>query len=75
MREIIVSKLFQELLGPRNGIREEFNSSESPSLEFITGILSPVETLDETWWSNGTVYNDGTDDSVYILGTSYYICR
>ena len=49
MREILVSKLFQELLGPRNGISEEFNSNESPSLEFITGILSPVETSDETW--------------------------
>ena len=49
MREILISKLFQELLGPRNGISEEFNSNESPSLEFITGILSPVETSDETW--------------------------
>ena len=40
-----------------------------------TGSLSERETLDETWWSNGTVYNEGTDDSVFILGTSYYICR
>ena len=40
-----------------------------------TGSLSERENLDETWWSNGTVYNDGTDDSVFILGTSYYICR
>lgn len=49
MREILVSKLFQELLGPRNGIREEFDSNAVPSLEFITGILSPVETPAETW--------------------------
>ncbi len=40
-----------------------------------TSSLTERENLDETWWSNGTVYNDGTDDSVFILGTSYYICR
>ena len=40
-----------------------------------TSSLTERENLDETWWSNGTVYNDGTDDSVFILGTSYYNCR
>ena len=40
-----------------------------------TSSLTERENLDETWWSNGTVYNDGTDASVFILGISYYNCR
>ena len=40
-----------------------------------TNSLTERENLDETWWSNGTIYNDGTDTSVFILGTSYYICK
>ena len=40
-----------------------------------TNSLTERENLDETWWTNGTIYNDGTDSSVFILGTSYYNCR
>jgi len=40
-----------------------------------TNSLTERENLDETWWSNGTIYNDGMDTSVFILGTSYYICK
>ncbi len=40
-----------------------------------TNSLTERENLDETWWSNGTIYNDGTDSSVFIFGTSYYNCR
>jgi len=40
-----------------------------------TSSLTERENLDESWWSNGTIYNDGTDSLVFILGTSYYNCR
>ncbi|HIE72665.1 MAG TPA: hypothetical protein EYQ06_00005 [Flavobacteriales bacterium] len=40
-----------------------------------TNSLTERENLDESWRSNGTIYNDGTDSSVFILGTSYYNCR
>ena len=40
-----------------------------------TNSLTERENLDETWWSNGTIYYDGTNSSVFILGTSYYNCR
>jgi hypothetical protein len=40
-----------------------------------TNSLTERENLDETWRSNGTIYNDGTDESIFILGTSYYICK
>lgn len=44
MREILVSKLFQELLGPRTGdINETLNSNQLPLSEFTTGILSPKD--------------------------------
>ena len=44
MREILVSKLFQELLGPRTGdIYETLNSNQLPLSEFTTGILSPKD--------------------------------
>ena len=40
-----------------------------------TNSLTERENLDESWWSNGTIYYDGTNSSVFILGTSYYNCR
>ena len=40
-----------------------------------TNSLTERENLDESWWSNGTIYNDGTDESIFSLGTSYYICK
>ena len=48
MREILVSKLFQELLGPRTGdIHEILEFENNPISEFTTGILSPV-TADQS---------------------------
>jgi hypothetical protein len=47
MREIFVSELVRELLGPRQGaagIRE--NISQNPLKEFMTGVLQPVGTRD-----------------------------
>ncbi|RZD35624.1 MAG: hypothetical protein CXT79_01070 [Thaumarchaeota archaeon] len=45
MREILVSKLFQELLGPRTGdVYETLNSNQLPVSEFTTGILSPKDS-------------------------------
>jgi len=44
MREILVSKLFQELLGPRTGdIYETLSFNQLPLSEFTTGILSPTD--------------------------------
>lgn len=40
MREIFVTKLVKEILGPRGGIREIL--SESPLNEYITGVLAPI---------------------------------
>ena len=43
MREMFVSELVREMLGPRrgvNGIRETLD--RSPMAEFMTGILSPI---------------------------------
>ena len=59
MREILVSNLIKDLLGSRNGIREEFNTDQIPLTEFTTSILSPRDTpkvtvLDETPNLNGT---------------------
>lgn len=43
MREILVTDLVKNLLGPRNGIRESLDFRHMPVTEFVTGILSPVE--------------------------------
>ena len=43
MREILVSDLVKNLLGPRNGIRESLDSGHMPISEFVTGVLAPVD--------------------------------
>jgi hypothetical protein len=40
MREIFVSELVKEVLGPRRGIRESLE--DSPLNEYITGVLAPI---------------------------------
>ncbi|MEM4972407.1 MAG: hypothetical protein QXR87_01665 [Candidatus Hadarchaeales archaeon] len=40
MRELFVTELVKEVLGPRGGFREEIR--ESPLIEYITGVLAPV---------------------------------
>lgn len=47
MREIFVSDLAKNLLGPRNGIHEILDSRRKPILEYITGILSPISDRQE----------------------------
>lgn len=42
MREIFVSQLVKEVLGPRGGINEILDAN--PLSEYITGILSPIPT-------------------------------
>jgi hypothetical protein len=42
MREVFVTELVKEVLGPRNGAYEEM--SESPLFEYITGVLAPSST-------------------------------
>ena len=43
MREILVTDLVKNLLGPRNGIRESFDNGHMPISEFVTGVLAPVD--------------------------------
>jgi hypothetical protein len=40
MRELFVTQLVKEVLGPRNGISEEI--ADNPLNEYITGVLSPA---------------------------------
>jgi len=40
MREIFVTELVREVLGPRQGVREVLH--ESPLNEYITGVLAPI---------------------------------
>ncbi len=40
MREVFVTELVKEILGPRNGIREDLD--ESPLTEYVTGVLGPI---------------------------------
>ncbi|MEM2878874.1 MAG: DISARM system helicase DrmA [Candidatus Caldarchaeum sp.] len=42
MRELFVTELVKEILGPRCGLREEL--PESPLSEYITGVLAPVSS-------------------------------
>src|SRR5437773_3812060 len=42
MREIFVTELVKEVLGPRNGIRETLD--DSPLSEYVTGVLGPIMT-------------------------------
>ena len=43
VREIFVSALTKEVLGPRNGINEVLKDGHNPIIEYITGILSPEQ--------------------------------
>ena len=45
MRELFVTELVKDLLGPRNGPYEIMN--HSPLSEYITGVLSPVDAVPE----------------------------
>lgn len=40
MRDVFVSDLVKDLLGPKNGAREELDHLHNPANEYITGILS-----------------------------------
>ncbi|WP_054632833.1 hypothetical protein [Thermoclostridium stercorarium] len=45
MRELVLTDLVKDVLGPRNGIYEIMNVS--PRSEYITGILAPKSTFSE----------------------------
>ena len=45
MREVFVTALVADVLGPRNGIRETL--TESPLNEYLTGVLSPITRVAE----------------------------
>lgn len=53
MREKLVTELVKEVLGPRNGLREELVGS-SPLTEYITGVLAPE-------WMSGTAFTENPD--------------
>jgi hypothetical protein len=42
MRELLVTELVKEVLGPRRGIKEVLDEDENPLTEYITGVLAPV---------------------------------
>lgn len=43
MRDLFVTELVRNMLGPRNGINEILDDRHKPISEYITGILSPVD--------------------------------
>jgi len=48
MRELFVTELIKNVLGPRKGIYEELdNAKHKPIVEYICGILGPIKDLDE----------------------------
>ena len=75
MREILVSELFKELLGPRTGIFDEVLSSGKPITEFQTGILSPIdEDQSDTVRTNlvdGTVQTDTSTNNRSSTSTGF----
>ena len=42
MREVLVTELVREVLGPRGGPTELLPLSESPLTEYLTGVLAPI---------------------------------
>ncbi len=48
MRELFVTELIKNVLGPRGGIHEELdNAKHKPIVEYVCGILGPIKDLDE----------------------------
>ena len=48
MRELFVTELIKNVLGPRKGIYEELdNAKHKPIVEYVCGILGPIKDLDE----------------------------
>jgi len=45
MREVFVSEIVKDILGPRGGYNEEMRSS--PLSEYITGVLAPTDTTSQ----------------------------
>lgn len=45
-RNILISELAAEVLGPRRSVREELAPEEDPLNEFLLGVLSPVRSQD-----------------------------
>ncbi len=68
MREIFVTELVKEVLGPRNGMRETI--ATSPLSEYITGVLAPliehmrrdIDSDAEIPYGESQDYEDETDD-------------
>lgn len=43
MRELLVTDLVKNLLGPRGGVTETLDNQHMPIFEYITGVLSPMD--------------------------------
>ena len=49
MREILVTDLVKNLLGPRGGVRESLDNEHLPLSEYITGVLAPKTDVDQEY--------------------------
>jgi hypothetical protein len=72
MRELFVTSLVKDVLGPRNGPNEEITGSSNPLFEYITGVLGPyhstlrerdIEAEAEVPFGESGVFEDERDDS------------
>ncbi|MEM2613167.1 MAG: DISARM system helicase DrmA [Nitrososphaerota archaeon] len=73
MRELFVTELVKEILGPRCGLREEIRAN--PLSEYITGVLAPVsspsvrdiDVESEIALNESQEYEEETDDTdIYV---------
>ena len=68
MREIYVSELVKDVLGPRNGSREQLSVKENPLNEYLTGILIPKmqdgEPEEEKESEDELIGNDAGNDEI-----------
>jgi hypothetical protein len=47
MRELFVTELIKNVMGPKGGIYEELDSKHKPIVEYVSGILGPIKELEE----------------------------
>jgi hypothetical protein len=47
LRELFVTELIKNVLGPRGGIYEELDAKHKPIVEYVSGILGPIKELEE----------------------------
>lgn len=58
-RDLLVSSLLSEVLGPRDGAREILKPDEDPLDEYITGVLAPYNTVSIEIDANDELVGEG----------------